>query len=52
MAILMGSAVGVIHVAMVNGTDCLDTIPVDTCIKGMLIAAWKMWKDCQVDDEM
>jgi alcohol-forming fatty acyl-CoA reductase len=49
MAILIGVATGVIHVAKVKEHNHLDVIPIDVCVKGMLIAAWKLWKDDQVD---
>lgn len=51
MAILIGVATGVIHVSRAKRYNHLDVVPVDVCVKGMLIAAWKLWKDCQVDEK-
>jgi alcohol-forming fatty acyl-CoA reductase len=45
--LLMVAGLGLSHVAKVNGQHDLNTIPVDICAKGMLIAAFKEWKDRQ-----
>lgn len=34
-----------IHVMNFKGTNKMDMIPVDTCIKGMIIASYKTWRD-------
>ncbi|KAG5667724.1 hypothetical protein PVAND_015695 [Polypedilum vanderplanki] len=44
-AFAFSGALGINHISHVKGDIVLDFIPVDICVKGMLIAAWKTWKD-------
>jgi hypothetical protein len=36
---------GVSHVSNVSGDTVLDYVPVDICVKGMIITAWKTWRE-------
>jgi len=37
---------------MVDGFRKLDYVPVDLCVRGMIVAAWKTWKERQVTKEI
>lgn len=45
MGLIFVTALAINHVVMHKSSNWLDMIPVDICIKGMIIAAWKQWKD-------
>lgn len=40
-------AMGINHVMNLAGKQTMNVVPVDLCVKGLLIAAWKYWKDQQ-----
>ncbi|XP_070507994.1 fatty acyl-CoA reductase 2-like isoform X2 [Chironomus tepperi] len=43
---------GILHASMVDGFRKLDYISVDLCVKGMIVAAWKTWKEHQTTAEI
>lgn len=45
MGLLMTTICGIKRVTFGNLKEVLNGIPADICIKGMLIAAWKQWKE-------
>lgn len=47
MGLVAVTTTAVSHVNNIRDTDELDIIPVDICVKGMIIAAWKQWRDQQ-----
>lgn len=49
MGLVLTAAIGLNHVTLCNGQNEMNVIPVDICAKGMIIAAWKVWKDRQVE---
>lgn len=40
-------ALGINHVMNMPGTNKMNVVPVDTCVRGIIISAWKYWKDQQ-----
>lgn len=34
-----------------NKESLMDCVPVDICVKGMIVAAWKKWRDMKVKKE-
>lgn len=41
----MIGALGLIHVVNFDGSNKMDMIPVDACVKGMIVASYKVWLD-------
>lgn len=41
----MANGFGLQHVLTVDESIRLDYVPVDLCVKGMIVAAWTTWKD-------
>lgn len=52
MGLIFVTALAINHVVMHKGSNAMDMVPVDICVKGMIIAAWKQWKDQQSSDEL
>lgn len=42
---MLATGMGLYHVALMDGDIVFDYIPVDICVKGMIVAAWKDWKE-------
>lgn len=51
MAIVLVGALGLNHVLECDGRHIMDVIPVDVCVKGMIVAAFSTWKKLQTDAE-
>lgn len=47
VGLFMSSVVGINRVTVGNIDEVLNGVPADICIKGMLIAAWKQWREQQ-----
>lgn len=45
MGMTMVVSLGLIHVIALNGDHNLDVVPVDICVKGMIVAAFTTWKE-------
>lgn len=45
MGLFMTTITGLKRVSVGSLKDVLNGIPADICIKGMLIAAWKQWRE-------
>jgi hypothetical protein len=45
MGLVLGCGLGMIHVLVLRAQTQMNMIPVDVCVKGALIAAWKTWKE-------
>lgn len=43
MGLVIVGALGINHVNYSKGSDMLDIVPVDICVKGMIVSAWKQW---------
>ena len=43
MGLVIVGALGINHVNYSKGSDMLDLVPVDICVKGMIVSAWKQW---------
>lgn len=41
VGLLVGSAIGIVRTMYSNPDNRCDFTPVDLCVKGMIIAAWK-----------
>lgn len=41
VALLIGAAKGVVHVTLADRDIVADYIPVDVCIKAIIVAAWR-----------
>lgn len=50
MGLVLVGALAISHVVNLDGRNKMDVVPVDLCVKGMIIASWKVWKDNAVDD--
>lgn len=44
MGIALVSALALSHVNLMKDSDFIDVVPVDICVKGMIITAWKHGK--------
>ena len=51
MAIVLVGALGLNHVLECDGRHIMDVIPVDVCVKGMIVAAFSTWKKLQINEE-
>lgn len=47
MGLIMTGILGVNHILNSKSSDKLDGVPVDVCVKGMIVAAFKQWSDNQ-----
>lgn len=45
MGLFMTTVCGIKRATVGNLKDFLNGVPADICIKGMLIAAWKQWRE-------
>lgn len=45
MSLTMVGALGLVHIVPLRGHHHLDVVPVDICVKGMIVSAFKTWKD-------
>jgi alcohol-forming fatty acyl-CoA reductase len=51
MGIVIACGFGINHVLDIKGSNILNMIPVDICVKGMIIASWKVWKENFIKSE-
>lgn len=45
MGLILSGALGVSHVMSISGDLVMNMIPVDICIKGMIVASFKVWME-------
>jgi fatty acyl-CoA reductase len=51
MALLFAYTSGLCRTLHCYEDSGLDLIPIDICVKGIIVAAWKKWKDLRVDNK-
>lgn len=45
MGLVMAGAIGLSHVSNIPGSNILNMIPIDICVKGLIVASFKVWKE-------
>jgi hypothetical protein len=45
MGLILTGAIGISHLTNLRGSNEMNMVPIDICIKGMLVAAFKVWRD-------
>lgn len=45
MGLIMAGAIGLNHTMNVSPSNILNMIPVDICVKGLIVASFKAWKE-------
>lgn len=45
MGLIMSGAIGLSHVMHIPITNDLNMIPIDICVKGLIVASFKAWKE-------
>jgi alcohol-forming fatty acyl-CoA reductase len=50
MSLIIVGALGLSHVTTCRGSNALDIIPVDVCVKGLVVAPFSIWKNQQKNE--
>jgi hypothetical protein len=52
MSLIILGTLGLSHMIQNNERHTLDAIPVDVCVKGMIVAAFSTWKQLQIEPKV